>query len=160
MLLSISAVRLRCFGERLGSCGSSGAFCQCCLFVVIIAYGVCRCSVVFDCISIWGVGFLDLVWPRGMHYVRRITDVACGPVLVFVSVWRRVKCIVFFVGRRGCLRQLRICVSGCSLLVSRLYKPFARKPWLNGLPRACTFLDRHFIDLMPGTFALPQVDIL
>ena len=24
-------------------------------------------------------------------------------------------------------------------LANRLYKPFARKPWLNGLPRACTF---------------------
>ena len=23
-------------------------------------------------------------------------------------------------------------------LANRLYKPFARKPWLNGLPRACT----------------------
>ena len=27
---------------------------------------------------------------------------------------------------------------GCVILSDRLYKPSARKPWLNGLPRACT----------------------
>jgi len=126
MLLFITAVRLRFVGARFGSSASSGAFCKCGLFVATIAFSSCRCVVAFGYISIRSMRLLDCCF-------------ACGPVFVFVSVCGRVKCTVLFVVRPGCVRQLRICVLGFSLLASRLYKPFARKPWLNCLPRACTF---------------------
>ena len=42
-------------------------------------------------------------------------------------------------------------------LANRLYKPFARKPWLNGLPRACTFC---FTALDPDNrFRYPPVSL-
>ena len=45
---------------------------------------------------------------------------------------------VFRFAGRGmtCWSWLASC--GCKISLGRLYKPSARKPWLNGLPRACT----------------------
>ena len=40
--------------------------------------------------------FLGWLWPRGMRYVERTAVAACGPVLAFVVVCGRVKCIVLF----------------------------------------------------------------
>ena len=138
MLLFITTVRLRFVCAGFASSASSGAFCKCGLFVATIAFSSCRCVVAFGYISIRSMRLLALAWQRGMRCVERVAVVACGPVFVFVSVCGRVKCTVLFVVRPSCVRQLRICVLGFSLLASRLYKPFARKPWLNGLPRACT----------------------
>ena len=109
---------LICFGAIFVSSTNSGNICKCCLFVVIVGFCFCRCIVTFEYISIWNVGCLILVWPRGMPYIERIAVVACGPVLVFVHVCGRVECVVLFVVRRGCVRRLCICVHGSSLMVS------------------------------------------
>jgi len=57
-------------------------------------------------------------------------------VLLFVFVFRSLRLFLFAVVFSFGFRKVAF---AAFQTINRLYKSFARKPWLNGLPRACTY---------------------
>ena len=96
-------------------------------FACLFMTGAFARSLIHFVISCSVVQFVRSLSLRRVVFGSRF-DVGCGCVV----------CACLSV--RSLVRSFTWFVLGCFTAVNRLYKPLARKPWLNGLPRACTFV--------------------